>query len=293
MTIIRKPGSHPVSERGSIAVLIAFLIPVMCLMVVLVASIGQLIYAKIRLQATANTCALAAASVQAAGLNEIADLNYDYQMELGHLKHIMKKTKYWYDEDEAEDCFEFYQDVLRNITHYQYAANRAFGERAGLTKLVEIIQEINLPESRLARIDVPDRGKLTAFKPPQKEKIYYEYYDSDCDSCRNKAYNWGKDPHKRNAYGPRWDAREKRMAHRKNDERDHVKIYKPLQKSGRTSVEVALALDIKGLVLGSSFLDAAISGSPTIIARAAAKPAGGNIYEGRPDYRPVLISTNP
>jgi hypothetical protein len=261
-------------------------------MVVLVASIGQLIFAKIRLQITANTCALAVASVQAAGLNEIADLNYDYRMELGRLKYIMSKTK-WHDEEEAGDCFEFYKAVLDNIKSYQDVANQRFGEQALLKKLAASVQKINLPKSRLAQLQVSNEHKLTAFKFRKKEKIDYEYYESDCDGCEKKAYDWGKDPHRRNAYGPRWDAREKRKAHRKNIEEDYFKIAGRSEKTGTTWVAVELALDIDGLVLGSSFLDAAISGSPTITAIAAAKPAGGNIFECRPDYRPVLISATP
>ncbi len=293
MTIINiRPGNHPGSEKGSISVLIAFLIPVMCLMVVLVASIGQLIYAKIRLQITANTCALAAASVQAAGLNEIADLNYDYKMELKNLETIMKKnTTIWHDDKEALQCIDFYNDVLKNIFQYQQSANRLYGKSAMLKNLANTIKQINLPESRLEQLYVPGGGGLAVFSSTKTKKINYDYYDSHCENCMVEAYYWEKDPHARNAYGPDPDGSENHLAHRKEVESDHYKAYERLEKSSSmTYVAVELALDIEGLVLGSRVFDTAIAVNPTITARAAAKPAGGNIFECRPEYRPVLIS---
>ena len=49
-------------ERGSVTVFVALMLPILALMIFLVVNIGQLVFEKIRLQNTADACALSAAA---------------------------------------------------------------------------------------------------------------------------------------------------------------------------------------------------------------------------------------
>lgn len=63
------------NEQGASVLFVLIAIPVMMVLVVLIIDIGQMVFARIRLQTTVDACALAAASRQSTGLNEITDLN--------------------------------------------------------------------------------------------------------------------------------------------------------------------------------------------------------------------------
>jgi len=53
----------------------AFFVQIAAIFVILLGDMSQLVFEKIKLQQTVDEAALAAANIQAIGLNEIADLN--------------------------------------------------------------------------------------------------------------------------------------------------------------------------------------------------------------------------
>ena len=55
------------NQKGSIIVMIAFLLPVMLLMLAMIVNISQLVFTKIKLQNTVDACALVAADVDRRG----------------------------------------------------------------------------------------------------------------------------------------------------------------------------------------------------------------------------------
>ena len=74
------------NENGASVLFVVISLPIMFTLIVLTINIGQMIFDRIRLQTTVDACALAGATRQSIGLNEIADLNLSAEIEFGNAK---------------------------------------------------------------------------------------------------------------------------------------------------------------------------------------------------------------
>ena len=161
-------------EKGSITVLVALLIPVMLIMVMLIANIGQLVFEKIRLQNVADASLIAGLTVQSAGLNEIADLNYELELEYEKLKKILKGGT-WYDESQGRKAIAFYERVFDNIRRYQDDANIQFAEWAKIITEKVIRSSYNKPDNRTWGYAVGAPSRLTNLSEPEKRPADFRY----------------------------------------------------------------------------------------------------------------------
>jgi len=161
-------------EKGSITVLVALLIPVMLIMVMLIANIGQLVFEKIRLQNVADASLLAGLTVQSAGLNEIADLNNELELEYKKLKRILK-SHIWYDRSQGIKAIEFYERVFYYIHEYQNNANEQFAEWARTITERVILSNYNKPDNRTWRYDIGAPSRLTSLSEPEKRSVSFRY----------------------------------------------------------------------------------------------------------------------
>ncbi len=153
-------------NQGSITVMIAFLLPIMLLMVMLIVNINHLVFTKIKLQNTVDACALSAAAVQAAGLNEIADLNFEMNLEFEKMSLILG-SDVWHNFMHAQDARDFFYNYGNNprgvidwIMHYQSRANINYAKWA--EDVSEDVRKINFPETRL--VARHNSSKLTELK---------------------------------------------------------------------------------------------------------------------------------
>ncbi|MEZ4568676.1 MAG: pilus assembly protein TadG-related protein, partial [Desulfobacterales bacterium] len=113
--------------------MVAFLLPVMLLMLMMIVNINQLVFTKIKLQNTVDACALSAAAVQAAGLNEIADLTGEMAYESAKAQWFLSSGT-WHNFSFAVSARNFFYNsksgVLDHIRRYQKEANAYFAAKA-------------------------------------------------------------------------------------------------------------------------------------------------------------------
>lgn len=268
------------TEEGSVTVMVALLIPIMLLMVMLIANIGQLVLAKIRLQNTVDAAALAAATVQSAGLNEIADLNNELDLEYNKLQYSRLKPGIWFNEYSAQTTVDFFRKVFGSIHSYQEAANRYYARKA--IRAAEEVTSINLPGSRLETLNRNTRLMNFNYK---KEKASYYYYFLNCLVCPLLPAKLWFDPDTPSTIGPH-DGVLQIVARRTVPLPGEESVNVRMRKVGRTTYSVfKLSQRPGGFMLGSSIFPL----MPELTTYAAAKPSGGNIYYKRPYYRPVMV----
>lgn len=277
-----KPVS--LSQRGSVTVAIAFLLPVMLLMVALIVNINQLIFTKIRLQNTVDACALSAAAVQAAGLNEIADLNREMAMEHETAARILQ-SGIWRNFGQAARAAGFFRNgsngVLDHIRAYQERANSRYAEKAEDT--AQYVKALNFPETTLvSQKNAVPLAILT--EVPKRTRVFF-YTESYSKGSPRQTLNW-QDPGRRDfADNRRGDY--VILARRKTSRSTQFTMPERVVKRSTASTYVDYEIT---LPTGSFALAGGIFGPfPELRARAAAKPAAGNVYHGEPEYRAVLI----
>jgi hypothetical protein len=270
------------AEKGSITVLIAFLLPVMILMLALVVNIGQLVFTKIKLQNTVDACALSAAAVQAAGLNEIADLNREMAFENQKTGYFLS-SGIWYDYQQAGDANRFFfnraNGVIDWIRKYQEQANLSFAMDA--ERAAQQVKKLNLPQSFLiAKHNTP---RLMYLKEHYNEAPFIFYSDSFSEVSPVATLNWFNpdDPKFTGAHDGRLSLPAKRT----------VPLYGSFQLLEKTEKKTPTYVDYDLILPAHPFIlaDAVFRGIPTLRATAAARPAGGDIYQLWPSYGAILV----
>ncbi len=193
-------------QKGSITVMVALLLPTLVLMIMLVADIGQLIFEKIRLQNVADACAYSAATVQAAGLNEIADLNYSAEKEYFKLLGIYVRAcaAPFKDEAEGKKVATYYEKVFKAIKGYQDDANKDYARKA--INAAKSVKKANLDSLGVKDVSIKSINPKTSESQPGKLMEYEQktgYYaflyweETPCESvtlglvhCDSPATSW-------------------------------------------------------------------------------------------------------
>ncbi len=279
--IVFKPFDKS-AQRGSITVLIAFLLPVMLLMLALVVNISQLVFTKIKLQNTVDACALSAAAVQAAGLNEIADLNMEMAYENQKAGSFLS-SGIWYNYQQAAAAKDFFYNssngVIDWIRRYQSQANQSYAEDA--ERVAQKVKQLNLPKSILTAKHTT--GRLTYLKEHFYEAGFMYYSASYPDDPPVLTQHWFNpdDPRFAEAH----DGRLRLPAQRMTPLYDSFQILEKTEKKTPTYVNYDIMLPAHPFMLA----DAIFRGVPALRATAAARPAGGNIFHQRPSYGAVLV----
>jgi hypothetical protein len=258
------------------------LLPVMVAMLVMVVDIGQLVFERIRLQTTVDACALAAATVQSAGLNEIADLNREAYLEFRKARRILKSGT-WFSYGTARRPIRFFARVLDSIHRYQDMANSYFAALA--LRAAENTRRLNLPSSRLVAVSGASNSRLARFSTENKG-FSYRFYTASCDECAVPTKHWYY-PDNPAFYG-RHDGSYTLMTPRVASVSSY-QTYKVRRRKINPPVTYAafgLMQRTKGFILGNSSLGIRM---PPLVAYAAAKPTGGDIYRMKPSYIPMMV----
>lgn len=276
-------------EKGSITILVAFLIPVMLIMVMLIANIGQLVFEKIRLQNVADVSLLAGLTVQSAGLNEIADLNYELELEYEKLKEILE-SRTWYDESEGKKAIAFYERVFDYIRRYQDDANIQFAEWAKTITEKVILSSYNKPDNRTWGYGVNAPSRLTNLSEPEKKPADFRYASlffgrlSLAPITLLLCWNDGsaepeeyEAPHDGRYYRPGQQIKTRTYSTEVNVRRS--KLGPP------TVLSVKIEQSPTDFILGKTFFPRL----PLLRVRAKGGPNQGHIYNCEPIYRPRIM----
>lgn len=110
-------------QRGQTTVFLALSMMVLVMFLAFMVNVGQLVHDRILTQIVADSCALSGATVQAVGLNEVADLNWECQLLMDELNQALS-LKFW-DRTVRDliDYYVFWMDLNREL---QQAMLQAF-----------------------------------------------------------------------------------------------------------------------------------------------------------------------
>ncbi len=278
------------SARGAIAPMITFLLILACFTAVTIANISQLMLEKTRLQNVADASALAAATVQSLGLNEIADLNYEIDDQYGKLVQILRRGDPWFP-GEAERAIRFFQFGFNYLQWLQDKDNWRYAHWAWNACLETI--DANTPENRRGKwsphIEMTPRGQIAHLSVPAREVVHFKWLSlhspkhyppylttSWSDIKAGSFYRYGSHDGSFQwpnvVYGYKVsDLGFVTLGRRKNREITTVGVELVQQPA-----DFAMGVRIFGQM-------------PELRAYAMAKPTGGSIGGLAPFYRPMLI----
>lgn len=286
-------------ERGSVTVLVTLLLPTFLLMVFLVLNIGQLVFEKIRLQNTADACALSAAAVQAAGLNEIAEVNFwskDHVYVIAKAVMEVSMGMPWLNQGTAQSAVNYYKEVFKALRKYQDDANTYYAKQA--MSIAKAVKKANLDDIGIKSVTIKSinpksslsaPGKLMEYKTHTKSVQYaYVLSESEPPFCTIvMALNWsdamaGDKKH----YGLHMGASPTAVCGLGPGTGTAQFEYKISKKSTpMTYVAFKLTQESKDFVLAGSVFGR----MEKMTAYAAAMPTGGNVEKGKPKYKAVLV----
>ncbi len=286
-------------QRGSITVFVALMIPILAVMIFLSLNIGQMVFEKIRLQNTADACALSAAAAQSAGLNEIAELNYwskTYVLNLVKVVMAATMASPWQSEATAQSAVNFYKSVFEAIRDYQDKANEYYAEKA--LSIAKKVKKANLDDRGIKGVSIDSinpkssfskTGKLMEYKT-HKESVSYSSMTSPgvppfCMLYTVTTWNDASAGDKKHigAYlGWAITASCVLAVSSGTGEYDY-KISK--KSTPMTYSAFKLTQDSKDFILAGSIFGK----MKKMTAYAAAMPTGGNVEDGKSKYKPVLV----
>jgi len=287
------------AQRGSVTVFVTLMLPILALMIFLVVNIGQLVFEKIRLQNTADACALSAAAVQAAGLNEIAELNFwstTYVINLVRTVMAMTSASPWQSQSTADSAVNFYKSVFEAIRDYQDKANEDYAKSA--LDIAKAVKKANLDKRGIKGVTIESINPRASFNKPKnlieykttKESVSYTVMAATavppfCILYTTTSWNDGSAGDKKHigAYLG-WSISSACVAvistgTAKFDYKISKKS-KPMTYSAFKLTQEAKDFVIAGSVFGRM---------DKMTAYAAAMPTGGNIENGSPNYKAVLV----
>lgn len=297
-------------EKGSATVMMILVVMCMFVVTILMIDIGHLVFDRIRLQTVVDSCALAAATQQSVGLNEIADLNGSAFDEYNYKARRELKSGKWYTSSHARRAYRYYQKVQTAIEGYRREANMMFAAKARMA--AEQIKAINLPGAHLFSIAPAAQQSRLITRYMRVERPVRYKYGRKCygDKChwRTVRVNWPTDnpafygvhrpfrtrvlPQIGTAYGF-----------------DTLDVEWVKTTSDMTYAAYGLSQEVKPFVLGDRLFDLTylpIASNlpeeyrryirkfrkkvtmPKMVAYAAAKPTGGSVGRLLPDYEPIL-----
>lgn len=117
-------------RRGQTTVLFALTILIFICFLAFMVNVGQLVHNRILTQAVADMVALSAANVQAAGMNEIADLNNEHRSMQQELRLWLSSTWVFSNGGQFDRLFDYFEDLMRTVINYKNNVNKTFPDYA-------------------------------------------------------------------------------------------------------------------------------------------------------------------
>lgn len=281
------------AQQGSITVYAVFLLPIMLLMCLMLANVGQAIFEKVRLQNTVDAAALAAATVQSVGLNEIADLSFEIDMEYYKFLTILITAPIWYSYNDGRSCVDYFEDVFQALWDYQDEANEHYAEQA--QRVAQSVARTNLPQATLTSVREND-DQLCEFEDPVERPWFFLWRICSCCPCGIHCQceccpvlptvQW---------MDSKAGAEEYRMSHdgRMSSPRSGIPLpmfgsietKREKKETPTTYAAFKLTQPAKSFILAGGVFGQL----EELTAYAAAKPTGGNVFDGDPSYKPIMV----
>jgi hypothetical protein len=118
-------------QSGQTTVLLALSMFVLICFLAFMVDVGQLVHDRILTQNAADMVALSAANVQAAGMNELADLNWEYRLLQEELLYWLGMMPYA-NKGEIENLVQYFKDWMTLVRELMREANQNFPDYAEL-----------------------------------------------------------------------------------------------------------------------------------------------------------------
>ena len=115
-------------QRGQTTFFVALSAMVLICFLAFMVDVGQLVHDRILVQSAADMTALSGANVQAAGLNEIADLNIEAENLVRDFRSDVMRV--WCDRGQAIKCWKYYYSWVKHLHEQQNKANKDFATGA-------------------------------------------------------------------------------------------------------------------------------------------------------------------
>jgi hypothetical protein len=282
-------------QRGSITILVTFLLPTLVVMCLLAVNVGRLIHDKLRLQHTADLAAYSAATVQAAGLNEIADLNFMAEMELMALRIYLAMPVMFQSQDEGNKCVKYFKKVFKAIRKDQDDANKWYAKKAKETAESVVKQNLGregVKDAKIKSINPRSSGsgdeKLMEYREHMGTMINFLYKSGDCGiiPCMLVVKKWddamaGDEKH----YGPHMGLTFSVENSIPAPYMEWIKYKIVKKKTPITYAAFELTQPQRTVLLGEEVFGR----MPKLRAYSAAMPTGGEVENGMPYYRPIMV----
>lgn len=104
-------------QRGQTTIFVALSAMVLVCFLAFMVNLGQVIHDRILAQDVADMVALSAANVQAAGLNEIADLNMEYYALERDLKRWLRAAGLWVNAGAAQSLVNYFSNFMSIVNN--------------------------------------------------------------------------------------------------------------------------------------------------------------------------------
>lgn len=274
-------------QKGFSTVFVAFFVPIMFLFVLLTADIGQLVFERIKLQQAVDAATLAAADIQAIGMNEIADLNYDAELEYQKFNRYMSSYPPFRDYGEAQSAIDYYTQVFDAIHEYQEDANELYAEWAH--EYADAIRSQIAPGAELFKVSGASNDRLIEHDSAvgDTRMVPFQYWVGYCYPypCYqpHKTYQYPDNPE---VIGPHYFPRpgvDNHLMALPGFHMQEVKITK--EHPPVTYAAYGLRQRPKTFLVGKAALRNIF---PELTVYASAKPTGGDIFGMSPVYRGIL-----
>lgn len=296
------PPARPFrGQEGSITVMFAFFLPVLTLMIMLTLDIAQLIFEKIRLQNVADACAYSAATVQAAGLNEIADLNRAAMREYEKLWQIMIKSygTPFQNISDGQNTVKYYQKVFDKIREYQDDANKDYASKA--LDVAKRVKKSNLDDRGIKDVSIRSinprssdgkPGKLMEYRENTGMVTYMYWLPAGCypQPCMRQAMTWNDALAGDERYEGTHDGTMTSTINSVGQVPGMGSVTYTItkQRSPTTYSAFELKHPPHDLILAPSVFGR----TEELRAYAAALPTGGNVEQRSPQYKAALVRMN-
>ena len=127
-----KPGQYQDTDyfdqarSGQTTVLLALSMMVLICFLAFMVNVGQLVHDRILTQNVADMVALSAANVQAAGMNELADLNWEYRELQQDLDKYLGEGSPFASRGDVENLVEYFKGWMHLVKTYMDTANQVY-----------------------------------------------------------------------------------------------------------------------------------------------------------------------
>ncbi len=268
-------------QKGQISIFIAFFLPAMFLLFAIMIDIGQLVNDRIMMQNAADAGAISGAVVQAIGLNEIADLNYEIDLEYKNLRCQLKKCGIpWLSRSHAMRLVNHYRyRIFRRIRMMQERANRFFARMANHVGEVTTILNAAVNLNKIAAESVQAsilRNELARFSI-FTQQVSWVHYTAWCEECLVPVlvYNGTK------CSMITWSPRTLPMPGMATVKTRLIKEHFPVTSYAVKAIRSRRRVFMAGREIGIEI--------PELVTYAAGKPIFGHIFNMRPEYLAKLV----